>query len=396
MQLEQEIARRVRAFQELMQENEIDGALLVQNADQIYFTGTCQQAHLYVPADGQPLYMVRRDVERAANDARGCTVVSLRSFREIKEIIIASGLPLPKRLGLEFDVLPLAYYRQYEKNLPSFIPVDCSPLIRKLRAVKSPLEIEIMNRAARMMDRVFSEVPEFLVPGATEVELAGLFEARARRLGHEGYVRMRGVNAEVFYGHFLSGPSAAVTSAFDGVVGGPGLSPAFPYGPGRREVRAGEPILIDYPGVWQGYIVDITRIFVIGKLDKELSRAHEVALEIQAALTEAARPGVACGELWDLARDLAARAGLARHFMGCSSPVRFVGHGVGLELNDLPVLAEGDPTPLEEGMVIALEPKFVFPGRGVVGVENTFVVREGGLERLTRFPDEICCVTARM
>jgi len=387
--LEQEITRRVRAFQQLLKENEIDGALLVQNADQIYFTGTCQQAHLYIPAEGRPIYMVRRDVQRAAADARGCTVVPLRSFREIKDIIANAGLRLPERLGLEFDVLPLAYYRQYEKNLHPFLPVDCSPLVRKLRAVKSPLELENLRMAARIMDQVMAEVPEFLVPGATEVELAGLFEARARRLGHEGFVRMRGINAEVFYGHFLSGPSAAVTSGFDGVVGGPGLSPAFPYGPGKREVRSGEPVLIDYPGVWQGYIVDITRIFVVGSLDKELVRAHEVALEIQAALMRAAKPGVKCGELWEEARTLAARAALERHFMGYHNPVYFVGHGVGLELNDLPVLAAGDPTPLEEGMVIALEPKFVFPDRGVVGIENTFVVRREGLERLTNFPDQV-------
>ena len=387
--LEREIARRVHAFQKLLKENEIDGALLVQNADQVYFTGTCQQAHLYIPAEGRPLYMVRRDVQRAGADARGCTVVPLRSFREIKDIIINAGLPLPERLGLEFDVLPLFYYRQYEKNLPPFVPVDCSPHIRKLRAVKSPLEIENLRMAARLMDRVMEQVPGFLVPGATEVELASLFEAAARRLGHEGFVRMRGVNAEVFYGHFLSGPSAAITSGFDGVVGGPGLTPAFPYGPGRREVRIGEPVLVDYPGVWQGYIVDITRVFAIGSLDRELVRAHEVALEIQSALVRAARPGVTGGELWEVARTLAAHAGLEPYFMGCNNRVYFVGHGVGLELNDLPVIAANDPVPLEEGMVVALEPKFVFPDRGVVGIENTFVVRREGLERLTGFPDEI-------
>ncbi|MEW5762321.1 MAG: Xaa-Pro peptidase family protein [Bacillota bacterium] len=389
MQLEQEIARRVQLFQQQLRENGIDGALLVQNADQVYFTGTCQQAHLYIPAEGRPLYMVRRDVGRAEAESRGCTVVPLRSFREIKDIIRAAGLPLPERLGLEGDVLPLAYYLQYQKNLPPFVPLDCTPLIRKLRAVKSAFELEYLRLAGRMMDEVMGEVPGFLAPGVTEVELAGIFEAQARRRGHEGFVRMRGVNAEVFYGHFLGGPSATVTSGFDGVVGGPGLSPAFPYGAGKREIRAGEPVLIDYPGVWHGYIVDITRIFVIGSLDRELGRAHETALEIQEALCGAARPGVTCGELWEIAAAGAARAGLERHFMGYHNPVRFVGHGVGLELNDLPVIAAGDPTPLEAGMVIALEPKFVFPGRGVVGVENTFVVREDGLERLTNFPDHV-------
>jgi Xaa-Pro aminopeptidase len=153
VQLEQEIARRVQLFQQQLRENGIDGALLVQNADQVYFTGTCQQAHLYIPAEGRPLYMVRRDVGRAEAESRGCTVVPLRSFREIKDIIRAAGLPLPERLGLEGDVLPLAYYLQYQKNLPPFVPLDCTPLIRKLRAVKSAFELEYLRLAGRMMAR---------------------------------------------------------------------------------------------------------------------------------------------------------------------------------------------------------------------------------------------------
>jgi Xaa-Pro aminopeptidase len=88
--------------------------------------------------------------------------------------------------------------------------------------------------------------------------------------------------------------------------------------------------------------------------------------------------------------DLAAAAGYEDHFMGCGATrIRFVGHGVGLELDEYPFLAKGQEMALAENMVVALEPKLIFPGKGVVGIENTFVVTANGLEPLTRFPDGV-------
>ncbi|MBE0466527.1 MAG: aminopeptidase P family protein, partial [Candidatus Desulforudis sp.] len=225
--------------------------------------------------------------------------------------------------------------------------------------------------------------------GRTEVEMAGLFEAVARREGHQGMLRMRGLNAEPFWGHLLAGESALVTSFFDGAVGGPGVSPAYRFGASFKKLSRDEPVVVDYPGIFHGYIVDMTRIFVAGTLPEELRRAHRVALEIQDTLQGEFRLGFTAGAIYERARSMAAEAGLENHFMGHDNPVQFVGHGVGLELNELPVVAPGQEAELQPGMVIALEPKFAFPGLGVVGIENTFAVTENGLERLTNYPDEI-------
>jgi len=135
--------------------------------------------------------------------------------------------------------------------------------------------------------------------------------------------------------------------------------------------------------------VDQTRIYSLGKLPDKLTRAHTVALEIQAELAGLAKPGVSSAWLYEQATKLAKEAGLEDYFMGHPKGVSFVGHGIGLEINELPVIARKHDLPLEENMVLAIEPKMVFPEAGVVGVENTFIVTKNGLERLSRYPDEI-------
>jgi Xaa-Pro aminopeptidase len=384
-----EYARRWEKFQKRLRAHGLDGALLVQAADVIYFTGTFQDGHLYIPAEGKPLFMVRRDYNLARADAAVEDVVPIRSFRQLPELIHEAGHPGPERLGLEFDVLPVATYQYYRKVFPGAEFTDCASLVRELRAVKTPFEITLLRDAGRRMDAVFEALPGILREGRTEVEMAGLFEAVARREGHQGLLRMRGLNAEPFWGHLLTGETALVTSFFDGAVGGPGVGPAFRFGASFKTLNRNEPVVVDYPGIFHGYIVDMTRIFVVGKLPAKLARGHRVALEIQEALAREVRPGWTAAAVYERARTLVAEAGLEAHFMGHANPVRFVGHGVGLELNELPVLAAGLETELVPGMVFALEPKFAFPGAGVVGIENTFLVTSDGLERLTNYPDEV-------
>jgi Xaa-Pro aminopeptidase len=116
-------------------------------------------------------------------------------------------------------------------------------------------------------------------------------------------------------------------------------------------------------------------------------------LDIQARITSMARPGTASGAVYDFALQAATALGLGEHFMGVGRErIRFVGHGVGLELDEFPFLNAGQTMPLQAGMVIAIEPKAIFPGKGVVGIENTHVVTENGLEQLGRYPDEITVV----
>jgi Xaa-Pro aminopeptidase len=227
----------------------------------------------------------------------------------------------------------------------------------------------------------------------TEAEFAGRVEAQARRLGHEGVIRMRGFNQEMFYGQLLTGAGGAAATFLDTPLGGTGLSPAVAQGVSFRLIRRGDPVVFDFVAVREGYIADFTRMFVLGKLPEALVRAYDQALRIQDVVKGLARPGVTGEAVWSAALAAAESAGLGAGFMGHGpGRVRFVGHGVGLELDELPVLTSSDDE-LVEGMVFALEPKFVLPGLGAVGIENTFRVTAGGIAALTTAPEHVVELT---
>jgi Xaa-Pro aminopeptidase len=222
-----------------------------------------------------------------------------------------------------------------------------------------------------------------------ELDLAAEFEYRLRKTGHEGYVRMRAFNQELFGGLTLS-PGAASYGFFDGAVTGRGLSSASPQGASLDQISANVPVFVDFTGVFNGYITDMTRIFVIGDLDAEMKHAFKVSLEIQASMQAQLKPGVICEELFLQSAEMATAAGLGDYYMGMPGEnAKFVGHGVGLELDEFPVLAQGFKVPLQAGQTIAIEPKFVFPGKGVIGIENTFAVTVAGGEKITDMPDDI-------
>ncbi len=378
-----EIGRRVAALQTSLSADGLDAALIVQNADLYYYAGTIQQSYLLVPAAGKPTLFVRKVVERAQAESP-LTVVPLGSLRDLPALVAERFDSAPARVGMELDVLPVNTYRRLERVFPGAAVEDLSGRIMRQRAVKSAYEIDLIRQAAQFTDCVCERIPELLEEGLTEIGLASRLEAVARALGHEGVIRVRGFNQEMFYGQLLSGANGAVPGFLDTPLAGEGLSPAVAQSVTRRRIRRGEPIVIDFGSVRCGYIADLTRTYSLGPLPAECRRAFGTALEIEQAVAAAARPGVACRELYELALAMARAAGLQDGFMGPpGNNARFLGHGVGIELDELPVLAAGDDV-LTEGMVFAVEPKFVLPGVGAVGIEDTFAVTAEGVERLSR------------
>jgi Xaa-Pro aminopeptidase len=309
----------------------------------------------------------------------------------LPDLLAASGIAMPHALGLEMDVLPVNQYRVYADLFPDARLIDVSDDIRRVRAVKSTYEIDQIRFAARMADEVAATMATHLREGMMEVELAGLIEGEARKRGHQGVVRMRMWGGELFYGHLLAGPRGAVPSYLASPTGGAGLTPAVAQGAGFSPIRAREPILLDYVFAWNGYIADHTRIFAIGGVPEDLLKAHEAMLTVQETVKRAIHPGAIAGDLYSLAVDAAKAMGVDQWFMGSDdSRVHFIGHGIGLELDEYPFLAKGQETVLASGMVIALEPKLIIPGKGVVGIENTLLVTESGVEQLTGFDEGIC------
>ena len=384
-----EIGRRIAAFQAGLRRDGLDAALVVQSADLVYLSGTAQNCHLVVPAEGEPLLLVRRDLERARSESALRRIEPFASLRALPAAFASLGLGERQRLGLELDVLPAASYLRYRDLLPGADLGDCMPALWSARSRKSEWELTRIRAACEQTRRALEFAPQLLVPGRRESDVLSELGHHMRLNGHEGTIRFRGINSEFLYGQVLSGESGAVPGPTDTPLHGPGLSSAQGRGPSRRPLRDGDVVLIDVSGLSEGYVSDQTRTFFVGRADPALLAAYETCRLILAECAALLRPGTPGSAVYARALEIAADAGYAGQFMGAGDGrVRFVGHCIGLELNEPPYLAHGYDQPLEQGNVAAIEPKLAFTGQGAVGVENSYLIGPAGPEQLTGGTEE--------
>jgi Xaa-Pro aminopeptidase len=371
---ERELALRARGLRERVGERGIDACLFAQRADRYYLSGTVQDGVCLLPREGEPVLFVRRTYERAREESALKSVLPYARFEDIRAYVKDNGVPCGV-VGLELDVLPARFYLGLVSLFPETRFVDVAADIRAARAVKSPWEISLMREAGARLDRAFGRLGGEIRPGMSEWDLYVKFSGILLEEGAVPCTRTRAFNMEVMPPYVLSGRSAARFSAMDSPSGGgDGVTVAYPYGAGERRLREGDPITVDTSFVHEGYLSDCTRVFALGNLDGEYQRAHEVSGECHRLFVEQARPGVFIPDLFRSIRALVDKRGLAGVFMG---GLKFVGHGVGLDLDELPLIAERYEERLSEGMTVAFEPKFVFPG-GTVGYENTYCLEIGG------------------
>jgi len=390
----EELAQRRAKLQRLMTAGGFDACLITQNVGLYYWSGSMQTGYLFIPAAGEATYYVRRSLSRAIRESAVKTV-PLGSFRNFGATLAADYPELFKddrrpAIGADLDVLPAQLYLRLQDSVPNATLRDASGIMRQARSVKSAYEIARIEEAASVAANALDVALSRIRTGMTELEIMTILESEMRDRGHIGLMRMRGYNQEIMTGMVAAGEAAAEPSYFDGPAGGRGLTPAAPQSASRRPIQAGEPILLDIGCCIDGYTIDQTRTAVIGELDEELGRAYDVSVQILRHTESLLRPGVSPESLYAEALRLANEAGLAAHFMGFGADqVRFLGHGIGLEIDEWPVLARGFAEPLETGVVLAIEPKFTFPGRGVVGIENTYAITADGFQTLTRSPEKL-------
>ncbi|NLE74179.1 MAG: aminopeptidase P family protein [Actinobacteria bacterium] len=385
-----ELENRISKVQAGLERDGIDVAVVIQNVDLYYLTGTIQQGHLLVPASGHPVHLVRKSLDRAREESALPDVRPMKRLADLEPALRTLGFSDQATVGLELDVLPVNLFRRYQTLLPGARLVDCSPVIREVRAVKSAFEVGLIEEAGRQSHLIYQEAARVLREGMTEIELAAHLERVVRRAGHHGFVRFRAFNQELYHGHLISGPNGAVASHLDTPLAGRGLTPAVAQGAGYRAIRRSEPVVMDLSGGVHGYLSDQTRVFSVGPLSQEFKDAYQVCRDIQELVISKAVAGVPCGDLYSAAVEYARSAGLADNFMGKSpNQVSFIGHGVGLEIDEMPYLSRGNTHTLSEGNVIAVEPKLAFPKRGAVGVENTWLVGQDRPRALTITTDDI-------
>jgi Xaa-Pro aminopeptidase len=381
-----EIPSRLERLREALRAAGVALAWIDHLTDRLYFSGSMQDAVLLVPAEAPPAYFVRKSADRAAVESP----LEVREWPGRRGLLdeLRRRLPPGGRLGLAFDVSSAATYRSLAEIAA---PLDVTGTIRTIRAVKSGWEIEQIRGAARQVGLLYAEIAQQVRLGMTELELTGIVEGRLRALGHGGPIRVRRRASDVVMAVVVCGPSALYPTAFDGCVGGEGAAPGMPAGGGFRRLSRGESLMLDIVTSHNGYLADTTRSYFLGgRVPDAVRRAHDACRAVLAQVERLVRPGVRCCDVWRDAWRFIADLGEPEGFMGAGgNRVRFLGHGVGLELDELPVIADKLEQVLAPGMVLAVEPKAFLDPVGPVGVENTYVVTERGCENLCTFPDDL-------
>ena len=382
--MENELELKWRRIQQAMRQEEADGCLLTMNMNLYYVSGQVFNGYFYLPAEGRPYWFVKRLTVPETNQ-----VHVIRKPEQMPELFRDLNLAMPRKLLLEADELSYNEYIRLQHVFRAEATGNASALIRHIRMIKTPWEIEQMRISARRHEAVYREIPACYRPGMRDVELQIEIEKRMRMHGSLGYFRAFGSNMDIFMGSLLAGENAGEPSPFDFALGGTGMHASGPLGANGTLLEEGTTVMADMSGNYTAYQTDMTRVFSIGKLPDRAYRVHRVALEIQARMERAAKPGVPCAELYRDALAMAGQEGLEDCFMGTRFQAKFVGHGVGLEINELPVLTTRSKDILQPGMTFAFEPKFVLAGIGAVGIENTFLVTDSGVEKMTLLDENI-------
>ncbi len=374
------------------------GMIFFSRLNIYYMTGTFGNGVFWLPLEGKPVLLCRRGLERARLESPLENILPFRSYRDLEGSFADAGSPLSSTIAVEMNGLSWTLANSFTGALAGreFLPGDRIPTF--VRGKKSEWELAKLEKAGKGHARCLVELlPPLLREGMTELEIAHILSRIFYEEGHQGILRMGTFGEEVFMGHIAAGDSGNYPSVFNGPLGLRGAHPAVPHmGSASRIWQVGEPLAIDNGFCYEGYQTDKTQIYWLGErstIPEKVRNAHDFCIEVQNWVVERIRPGVLPSEIWDYVSTWADREGWSEGFMGLGrNKVGFVGHGIGLAIDEYPVLAKGFDLPLEENMVLAIEPKIGIPGVGMVGVENTFVVTREGGRGLTGDCYEILCV----
>jgi Xaa-Pro dipeptidase len=385
-----EIDGRISSIQTALVEKGMEGLFIAQRVDLFYFTGTSQSGYLYIPAEGEPILMIKRYWPRAVAESPIKNILEIKSIKEVPDIIAGAFGRMPRVIGFEMDVIPVREFHFYQNLFRDPVCKDASPMIHGVRMIKSPWEVERLEQTALLSSQTFEYIETHLREGYSEMEFAGIFEAFARKLGHGGMLRVRDHLTEGYPWHILSGRSGGLLGVLNSPSSGEGTSAAFPCGAGWKKIAAGEPILVDFNSVLNGYHFDETRMFAIGGMPAKAMDACHAAIEIHDEVLRRVKPGVTCDHLFQVSVAKAESLGYAEPYLGPPGyKVRFIGHGIGLELIEPPMIAAKRQDILQAGMVFALEPKMVFENEFAAGIESVFLVTESGHRLISKTPVKV-------
>lgn len=381
-----EITLRIEKIQSPLREAGADALLVSYNANIYYTALRFFRGYTYIPAEGEPVFFVIKPLGLAEALPNA---VQIRKPEEIPAKLAERGIALPSRLGLELDTMTWSDIERLRKAMSPSEVLNGSPWLRKARMVKTAAEIKMMEFDGVHQTEAYRHFTKAYREDMTDVEFQIELERILRLEGCLGFSRVSGALMEINMGSVINGDNADVPTPYEFAMGGEGVDPALPGGANGKTMKPGTTVMVDMCGAFNGYQTDLTRVWRIGEVPELAQKAHDCSIRILRALEEAGVPGVPCADLYNLATAIVEEEGLSDYFMGHRQKAAFIGHGVGIELNEMPVLTPRSRDVLEENMTIAIEPKFVIPGVGAVGPENTYQVTPKGLRNLTPLKEEM-------
>lgn len=382
--LEADITLRVNRLQKLMNESGMPAMLVSSNVNIFYLTGLIFSGYVYVPVVGKPIWFVMRP------QWEGDSIIHLRKPEQIPDLLQNAGIALPPKVALEYGAMSHSDYLRLSKALGVAENPDAYPLLTQARMVKTPYEQQLMRTDGIHHVAVYDRIPHLYREGMSDMELQIEIERKLRQEGCLGVVRLAGTRMEINLGSVLASDNADVPSPFDFLLGGEGASEALPVGANGTILRPGMTVMVDMNGNFNGYQTDLTRVYSLdGNVPQAALKAHSLARDILRRLENESVPGTPISRMYDTALEMAKEEGLENYFQGHRQKAPFLGHGVGIELNEQPAISSRSKVLLQEGMTLALEPKFVLPGIGAVGLENTYIVTASGLENITPMTEDI-------
>lgn len=382
----EELESRMRRFRHKMDicEPQWEVVVIFSKVNLYHFTGTMQDGMLIIPKDDNAVFWVRRSFDRAKDESLFQDIRPMNSFADAKDTFGKGNMP--KKVYLETEVVPLALYQRFQKYFPFEEVKSADRYISSVRAVKSQFELSLMEKSGEIHRKVLEErIPGLLREGMSEADLATQLFAALMEEGYHGITRFGMFDTEVMLGQIGFGESSIYPSYFNGPGGNYGLSAAVPiFGSRERKLKKGDMVFIDIGCGFEGYHTDKTMTYMFGKpiSDKAID-AHKRCVEIQNEIAMMLKPGEIPSNIYNTIMDKIS-GDFSNNFMGYGQrKVKFLGHGIGLVVDELPVIAKGFDEPIEEGMVFAVEPKKGVENVGMVGVENTFTVTSNGGRSIT-------------
>ena len=375
---------RQKRVQKAIEKTGAEGLLLTTDVNLLYMTGLVFSGYYYLPVDDEPVIFVKRP-----GGLSGERLFSIRKPEQIPDIFAMYHWKLPENILIETDVVSYNECMRLQQTFQSKKIINATAFMRRIRMVKSPWEIEQLRLSAERHVATYARIPECYRPGMTDLQFQTEIERQMRLNGSIGVFHAFGLNMNIYMGSVLTGENAATPSPFDFALGGGGQTAYCPVGANGSLLKEGQTVMVDMAGNFTDYLTDMTRVYAIGDVPEAAYRSHQTALEIQDAIEMAAKPGVKCANLYDIAYSIVEKAGLSAFYMGTKQQAKFVGHGIGLEINEPPVMSPRSEEILAQNVAFAIEPKFIVPKIGAVGIENSYIVTETGVEKLTTYRDDI-------